>query len=317
MLSYRHIVVGTDLSASSARHVSAAVGAAGRFEAKRVHLVHVVQAASMLPPGLVPEALNDPSQDGALDGAQTQLRELALPATDICVLREARMGSPARELSVAADEHHADLVVVARRGHNALTRLVLGSVPNTLTRICNSPVLVLDDDGPAELNFERVLAAVDLSQVSNLVLENALAVARAYAGQVQVLSLFERPEGLLVTSDERLQEAKQNHQAALGVLLQQVRRHGVPIETQVARHKGPVPPNIVEMAKASKADLIVMGTSGRNAWHRMILGSTANHVLLRAPCPVLVVPPSVREESEARNVGALPASPALGGNSPC
>lgn len=319
MLSYKHIVVGTDLAAGSSGSLRAALLAANRFEAQRVHLVHVVNGSPIFPAPLLPDGRADVV--AAQARAQDKLDHLEVPEIDAQVSREVRWGSPARELAMAADEHHADLAVVARRGHNALTRLVLGSVPNTLTRICNCPVLVLDDAPPEALSFDRVLAVVDLSAVSRLVLDNAIAVAKAYGGQVQVLSFLERPAGGadrgLAGSAEALDKAMQCHEDGLAALVRRVGPTEVPIETQVARTKGPVPPGIIEWAKAGGADLIVMGSSGRNAWHRMIMGSTANHVLLRAACAVMIVPPALRIDVEDAQLSGLPSTPVLGGNSPC
>ena len=46
---------------------------------------------------------------------------------------------------------------------------------------------------------------------------------------------------------------------------------------------------IVEVARRVHADLIVMGASEAGAIHRAFLGSTADRVVRKAPCPVLVV----------------------------
>jgi nucleotide-binding universal stress UspA family protein len=46
---------------------------------------------------------------------------------------------------------------------------------------------------------------------------------------------------------------------------------------------------LVEEAKESGADLIVVGTRGRNAAKRLVLGSVSTNVVHHAPCDVLVV----------------------------
>jgi nucleotide-binding universal stress UspA family protein len=46
---------------------------------------------------------------------------------------------------------------------------------------------------------------------------------------------------------------------------------------------------IVEMARSLPADLIVISTHGRTGLKHVVLGSVAEHVVRRAPCPVLVV----------------------------
>jgi nucleotide-binding universal stress UspA family protein len=47
---------------------------------------------------------------------------------------------------------------------------------------------------------------------------------------------------------------------------------------------------IVETAKAEKVDLIIMATSRKGAFERMISGSVTEKVIRKAPCPVLSVP---------------------------
>ena len=46
---------------------------------------------------------------------------------------------------------------------------------------------------------------------------------------------------------------------------------------------------IVRVASEEKADVIVMGTHGYTGMAHVLLGSTAERVLRRAPCPVLTV----------------------------
>jgi nucleotide-binding universal stress UspA family protein len=65
---------------------------------------------------------------------------------------------------------------------------------------------------------------------------------------------------------------------------------------------------IIELARALKSDLIVMGTHGRTGVGRLLMGSVAEAVLRRAHCPVLTlkVPfPSVASPTPPR-----PAEPA-------
>ncbi len=46
---------------------------------------------------------------------------------------------------------------------------------------------------------------------------------------------------------------------------------------------------MLRFAKETEADLIVMGTHGRTGLKRVLLGSVAELVLRKAPCPVLTV----------------------------
>jgi nucleotide-binding universal stress UspA family protein len=48
---------------------------------------------------------------------------------------------------------------------------------------------------------------------------------------------------------------------------------------------------VIRVAATLKPDLIVLGSHGHKNLRRLLLGSTAEHVVRHAPCPVLVVRP--------------------------
>jgi nucleotide-binding universal stress UspA family protein len=46
---------------------------------------------------------------------------------------------------------------------------------------------------------------------------------------------------------------------------------------------------IVRVARARRADVLVIGTHGRTGLAKLFLGSVANHIVATAPCPVMTV----------------------------
>lgn len=54
---------------------------------------------------------------------------------------------------------------------------------------------------------------------------------------------------------------------------------------------------ILSTARDLGADLVVMGTHGRRGFSRMVLGSVADHIVRRAPCPVLTIRESAEEKA--------------------
>ncbi len=83
-------------------------------------------------------------------------------------------------------------------------------------------------------------------------------------------------------------------------------RLGVPYTETLA--EGPVAEQIVTAARQFRAHVIVMGTEGFGRVKAFLLGSTAQDMLSRAPCPVLVV----RQPSAARR-RRPPGPPAAAG----
>jgi nucleotide-binding universal stress UspA family protein len=57
---------------------------------------------------------------------------------------------------------------------------------------------------------------------------------------------------------------------------------------------------IVTVAEETGCDLIVMGTHGRTGFSRLLMGSVAEMVMRRAPCPVLTVRDRVAEKLPER-----------------
>ena len=76
---------------------------------------------------------------------------------------------------------------------------------------------------------------------------------------------------------EREVDARVGAARAAGVAARSVVRTGVPKR------------QILDVAAAEGADLIVIGTHGRGGIERALLGSVADHVIRLAPCPVLSV----------------------------
>jgi nucleotide-binding universal stress UspA family protein len=73
---------------------------------------------------------------------------------------------------------------------------------------------------------------------------------------------------------------------------------------ELAAEAGEPAATIVDQAVARRSDLVVMGTHGRTGFDRMLLGSVAEKVLQRAPCPVLTVPPHA-PDSPGRSLGTI------------
>jgi len=58
---------------------------------------------------------------------------------------------------------------------------------------------------------------------------------------------------------------------------------------------------IVRLAKETKSDLIVMGTHGRTGFGRILMGSVAEQVVRKAPCPVVTVKTPLSETNAREN----------------
>jgi nucleotide-binding universal stress UspA family protein len=137
--------------------------------------------------------------------------------------------------------------------------------------------------------YDRILVAVDQSEVSERVLNAALELASLSRGEVWVLHLRERESvgrtGLL-TSKESRDEAGEAVTATVEALTKAgIKAHGTVRDTLF----GYAAREIVSDAQEHGAEVIVMGSRGRGDLAGFFLGSTAHKVIHLADRPVLVV----------------------------
>jgi nucleotide-binding universal stress UspA family protein len=136
--------------------------------------------------------------------------------------------------------------------------------------------------------YDKVLVAVDHSEVSARVLAAARDLALLSKGEVWVLHLREREVvprlGLVpVESDADAEAAVTSAVESLNAA--GVRAHGEVRDTVF----GHAAREIIEDARQHQADVIVMGSRGRSDLAGLVLGSTAHKVIHLADRPVLVV----------------------------
>ncbi len=86
-------------------------------------------------------------------------------------------------------------------------------------------------------------------------------------------------------SPEQLAE----REAELAALVHDAQSRGIEISVQVLSERHDVAEDLIEVATATQAEVIVIGLRRRSPVGKLILGSNAQRILLDAPCPVLAV----------------------------
>ncbi len=137
--------------------------------------------------------------------------------------------------------------------------------------------------------YDKILVAVDHSEISDRAVLAARDLALLSKGEVWVLHLREREVATrtaMVIADETRDEA----QASVDVIVDKLIAAGVKAHGEV-RHTlfGYAGREIVDDAIQHDVDVIVMGSRGRGDLAGLILGSTAHKVIHLADRPVLVV----------------------------
>lgn len=139
--------------------------------------------------------------------------------------------------------------------------------------------------------LKKILVPMDFSDCSKKALQYAIPFAGQFNATIIFLnvipqhSFFGRESNQIKLFDDA--KLKQDTERRLAGLIVENIPDGITAEVEV-RH-GVESTEIVDVANKSEADLIIISTHGRTGRAHALIGSVAEDVVRRAPCPVLVV----------------------------
>lgn len=142
------------------------------------------------------------------------------------------------------------------------------------------------------VDVQHILVPVDFSENTPALLDWAAHLAEEHGSRVTLLHAYHLPvefqqlEGAYLPPDF-WRSVRSEAEATLREYAEALQRKGVRVETAVC--EGYAATVIVEEAAQRRADLIVIGTHGRSGLKHLLLGSIAERVVQKAPCPVLTV----------------------------
>lgn len=290
-ITLENVLFATDFSVCSNAALPYAMSIARRH-GSTIFATHVLPAKTemvlMSPESWPPPVL--PEEENRIQ-ASIELLEKQLGALPHDVLTPS--GNAADVLARITQEREMDLLVLGTHGRTGVGKLFLGSVSEKLLRRARCPVLSV---GPHvtqppedEIHFQHILFATDFSAASLCALPYAISLAEEDESQLVLLHVVEQPAAGIVDLE--------NVKASLLRKLKDL----VPAEAEpwckaecdleFGRQFAPPAERILDIAKACKADLIVLGVrpvAGKLglATH---LASTTARILTHATCPVLTV----------------------------
>ena len=303
-MQFNRIICATDFSDFSNRTVNYGIALARDFEAK-LYVCHIIDLSSV---AIYGEFQLDPVglQNRIMKDAREQLEELIgqqhkewEPLITV--------GHTADEIARIVEEKNIDLVITATRGRSGLKRLILGSVTERLMRTLRCPLLVvhspdkefISTDDP-EVNINRILVGCDFSPDSSLAFEYGLSLAQEFESELHLAHVIESAayQELQKTDTPIETEIQQEIHDRLIHKLQEL----VPEEArnwckpQTSLIEGRPYEELVKYAEKHDIGMIVLGARGLGLVKSLLLGSTTDRVIRRAPCPVLSVSARVQNE---------------------
>ncbi len=203
-----------------------------------------------------------------------QLRAMTAAVGVPAELHARRGPEPYREIVDEARECGADLIIIRRRGRRGLlANLLLGEMVRNV--VAHAPCSVLVAPRGARMWSRRVLVAVDPQTTDMTPVATAAAIAADCALPLSVVGVADAAADALQQADQALQRA-----------LSTARAFGIPVDGSVRVGRPHL--QILEAARLSDADLLVIGRHGEDTLARAWLGGVAQKVIGLADLPVLV-----------------------------
>jgi nucleotide-binding universal stress UspA family protein len=293
MQPFRTILVAVDFS-ENAVHAFRVACSLAVADQTRLAVLHVGAPALSAKTHASPsEAAAGPTEPPGTEDLhptlERKMREVYSPNRPIAVEYRTAEGDAAREILRVADEIEADLIVTGTHGRTGLRRLLAGSVAATVLVKARCSVLALRAGHRAHQTdaMQTILHPTDFSRAS----EVALKVARSLAGDhgARLIVLHVVPLDIYVDGRMAAGIDTRDYRDSLDRLRQRLDGPDLkhPVETRLGR--GFEGEEILREAEELACDLIVMGTHSRTGLRRVLMGNTAESVLPKANCPVLVV----------------------------
>jgi universal stress protein A len=158
------------------------------------------------------------------------------------------------------------------------------------------------------LPLGTVLHPTDFSENSEYAFRVACGLARDYKARLILLHVMAPPMVIYAGGPVPAETWPSIDEVQEKLRELQEQAHHVRVETQVM--EGDPVDMILRAAEETDCDVVVMGTHGRTGLGRLLMGSVAEAVIRKAPCPVLSVKPApmrrkaVEESEEKAEAGA-------------
>ncbi len=142
--------------------------------------------------------------------------------------------------------------------------------------------------------FKKIVCPIDFSEFTNEIVAYAAGIAKKFNAELHLLHIipnlnyftpyesFLTPENLVAIENNINTEVERDFDKII---------KGIDIQVKKITRTGITFVEIIDYVKTEGIDLIVMGTHGRSGIEHILIGSVAEKVVRKAPCPVLTVRP--------------------------
>jgi len=301
MIQLKNILCPVDFFPASIRAYEYALKLAANYNAG-VFALHVV---SPIVPTAYDFPLNLSEYVGAMQrNSRLQLAKLGKKAEKarIPFRSEVVIGSIDAEIHKALKKAKSDFVVMGTHGRRGLERWILGSEADRMLRSCPVPLLTmsaLKGARAAPPSVRSILVTTDFSAGTAEALNYAFSFAQECQAKITLLHVVDQ-----IAVETSVRSSLPTIDAVRRRLEKMVPEEARPwCEVKTKVDIGVPYTTILKVQKSEKADLLIMNVHGKGLIDRALLGSTAERVIRAAVCPVLLIPPAVRQPKRSKHNG--------------
>lgn len=269
------ILLATDFSKSAENATEMAIKLAKTFDAKII-LLHVLPVEAEI--DSIKELLNL-AVNSKFDHLKKRIADAGL-REPVSMLE---FGTVFDEIIRIADYKKVNIILMGSGKNTGDSSHKLSTTTGRVIRKTEKPVWVVKAGSKLEIN--KILCPIDFSEPSKKALDNAIHLARRFDAEVNVMSVFEpidvyteELDFICYQNDELLKEYFEKFKDYLkGFNFKKVRfkktyKSGIPYA------------NILITINKYKPDLLIMGTTGKTALSKILIGSVTEKVTREVPC---------------------------------
>ncbi|MBO1519451.1 universal stress protein UspE [Oceanisphaera pacifica] len=305
MIKYQHILVVIDPVAETQPALHRAVSVAALQEQADITLFMPIYDFSYEMTSILSSTERDEMREGVLQGREEWLKTLLTPYANSKIkfnLKVVWHSRPFEAIIQQVEEAQHDLVVKSTHKHTLIQSFIFTPTDWHLLRKCPCPVLLVkEQDWRMGGN---VLAAVNCSSdeeeqasLNSKIITESAEVARLLSANLHLVNAYPvTPVNMaleLPDFDPSVYKAavKKHHERTL---YEYAVRFDVASD-HLHLEEGLAEEVIPECAEKTQASLVILGSVGRTGFSAALLGNTAEHVVDKLACDVLVLRPDSSE----------------------
>jgi len=143
------------------------------------------------------------------------------------------------------------------------------------------------------MTFKNILVPYDGSTHSNRAFSKAVEMAKQHGSNLKVVACLDIANlgGWYIDrriNKDIMKKAKNLTAKLFSKLDAAAKKKSISVDFKIIESNNTVK-SLISFTKSKNIDLIIMGSSGRSGFDKVLLGSVSNGVVLKAKCPVLII----------------------------